>query len=310
MNGLSMHANKRDIGITATGCVLIGLVISGAIMFPRHGSAAVGERGCLAHSRTTARKISSAYDRHVLALGPVLYLTLGRPSSGLYRDSSGNGHNGRYRPSSDRPGVARLPNGTLASEFNGLGQYVQVGSSRSLSVTDTGCLTIETWIRPAILQFPREEGSGYAYVLGKGEPGEQEYALRMYSHKNSEVPVRPNRVSAYAFNRAGGEGSGAYFQDRLRAGNWMMVALVISDVPSAAFPDGYVEIYKDGQLRGRVSLDQFHVKPQAGNAPFRIATRNLDSFFEGAIGDVAIYDFALSSAQIASTYHAMFAGGR
>jgi hypothetical protein len=46
----------------------------------------------------------------------------------------------------------------------------------------------------------------------KGTDGKQEYAMRMYSYSNSEKPPRPNRISAYVFNLAGGKGAGAYFQ--------------------------------------------------------------------------------------------------
>ena len=70
--------------------------------------------------------------------------------------------------------------------------------------------------------------------------------------------------------------------------------------------DGYVAIYKNGNIRGQVGLDQFNVMPRAGGAPLRIGTRNLGSFFEGAIGDVAIYDYALTPGQISRTYEAMF----
>jgi hypothetical protein len=89
-----------------------------------------------------------------------------------------------------------------------------------------------------------------------------------------------------------------------------MVAFVISDLPTPGWPRGYVAIYKNGQLRGRVSLSQYHVRPTATSAPFRIGTQSLDSFFEGAVGDVAVYDYALSGAQLASTYAAMFGSAR
>jgi hypothetical protein len=300
-----MLRDKRYIAVAIAGCLCLGLAISKAAS---HGDGVRLSHGCEEPHMRLRRDVANAYDRHVLELRPVLYLTLGQSSHGLYQDASGNGHNGAYEPRSRPPGPARLPNGAPASEFNGHDQYVQVGSARSLSVTHTGCLTVETWMKPATLQFPREEGSGYAYVLGKGSPGKQEYALRMYSLTNTEVPVRPNRISAYAFNPEGGEGSGAYFQDPVSLSRWIMVAFTISIRPSQRFPDGYLAIYKDGQLRGRVSLDQFHVKPAAGNAPFRIATRNLDSFFKGVIGNVAVYDYALSTAQIARTYKSMFEG--
>ncbi len=262
--------------------------------------------GCGERPAKVPAGITTAYDRQVLALGPVLYLPLAHSSGGIYPDLSGSHNNGMSMPQARPPSLVTLPNGAFASQFNGHGQYVQVSSSDLLSVTHTGCLTVEAWIRPATLQFPLEEGSGFAYVLGKGEPGEQQYALRMYSRTNSEIPVRPNRVSAYVFNRWGGRGSGVYFQDPVSIGRWMMVALVVNDMPTPTWPRGYVAIYKNGQFRGQASLARYHVRPTGSNAPFRIATQSLDSFFEGAIGDVAVYDYALSSAQIASTYDAMF----
>lgn len=250
--------------------------------------------------------ITTAFDRKILALHPVLYLTLAHPSAGVYQDLSKSGNNGAYMPRDKPPSQVRLPNGALASQFNGHGQYVRVSSSSRLSLTHTGRLTVEAWIRPATLQFALEEGDGYANILGKGEPDRYEYALRMYSERNREVPVRPNRVSAYVFNRWGGWGSGAYFQDHVSVGGWMMVAFVMSDRPTPSWPKGYIEIYKNGQLRQRISLAQYHVRPTATGAPFRIATLSMSSFFDGAIGDVAVFDYALPGSHIASTYDAMF----
>jgi hypothetical protein len=253
--------------------------------------------------------VSDRYDRQVLSLHPVLYLTLGESSSALEPDLSGNGYNGIYMPYTQRPDVARLPNGDPAAVFNGIGQYVQVPSARQLSIVNTGCLTVEAWIRPDVLQFPHDEGTGYVNILGKGTEGKQEYAFRMYSSDNSENPPRPNRISGYVFNLAGGLGSGAYFQDKIQPGEWIMVTFLVDSRPSPEWPHGYVAIYKDGRRRGnQVSLSQFHVTPEASNAPFRIATRDLQSFFEGAIGKVAVYDTILSDQEILATYEAMVSG--
>ena len=53
-------------------------------------------------------------------------------------------------------------------------------------------------MRPDTLQFSDEEGSGYVYTMGKGDPGSHEWYTRMYSEFNAES--RPNRISGYAFN--------------------------------------------------------------------------------------------------------------
>jgi hypothetical protein len=89
----------------------------------------------------------------------------------------------------------------------------------------------------------------------------------------------------------------------------MMVTFVIDDQASSAWPDGYVALYKNAVLRGQVSLGQYDVKPQASDAPFRIGTRDLESYFQGAIGKVAVYGYVLSAADIARTYNAMISAG-
>ena len=252
-------------------------------------------------------RAASPYDRHVLGLKPTLYLPLGASPGSTAFDMSGNDHTASFLPANNTPDMVVMPNGDMAASFTGQDQYVEVPSSPALSVTYTGCLTVQVWIRPATLQFPREEGTGYVYILGKGTSGEYEYAIRMYSKVNREDPERPNRISGYVWNLAGGLGSGAYFQDPVEIGQWIMVTVVIYDRPSKGWPDGYVALYKDAELRDQVSLSQYDVTPQAGNAPFCIGTRNNDSYFEGAIGKVAVYDQVLSASSIAATYNAMFA---
>ena len=257
-------------------------------------------------SQTKPGRSADAYDRQVLSLGPVLYLTMAHPLAGTEEDLSGHGHDGVYFPRDRLPARKWLPNGDEAAEFDGHGQYLQVQSADALSVTRTGGLTVQAWIRPMTLQFPEAQGSGYVYVLGKGTPGRQEYAIRMYSYHNSEQPARPNRVSGYVFNPRGGKGSGAYFQDELTVRQWMMVTLVIDSRSSPAWPHGYVALYKNGRERDQVSLSQYDVLPQAGGAPFRVATRDLDSYFDGAIAKVAVFDYVLSAADILGTYNAMY----
>jgi hypothetical protein len=306
---------SRGTTWTAVALLLLLIVLGISLWwyFHRNGPAAQSAGApidpCTPQSVGAPARITDHYDRQVLSLKPVLYLPLANPSSDTEPDLSGNHHTAFYEFGTQQPAVAKLPNGDLAAVFNGAGDYVEVPSSPSLSITDTGCLTVTAWIRPDVLQFPHEEGSGYVYILGKGVSGKQEYALRMYSRANDETPPRPNRVSAYVFNLSGGEGSGAYFQGWMTPGEWIMATFVVDSRRSAAWPDGYIAIYKNGQRRGqRVSLSQFNVRPEASEAPFRIGTRDLESFFQGAIGKVAVYDSVLSDQQISATYEAMVSG--
>jgi hypothetical protein len=52
-------------------------------------------------------------------------------------------------------------------------------------------------------------------------------------------------------------------------------------------------------------MSQYGTDPQAGSSPLNVGSMALDTFFEGAIGKVAIYDNPLSPSQIATHFAAM-----
>jgi hypothetical protein len=186
-------------------------------------------------------------------------------------------------------------------QFNGSSAYVEVADSADLSLATTGSLTVSAWMRPDTLTFPNKEGSGYVNWLGKGTPGQHEWVLRMYSQDNQEN--RANRISFYVFNQSGGLGIGSYFQDAVTPGEWIHVVGVA---------DGQqTRIYKNGVAR---DCDQYMgnddpkcshyppnlwITPRHGNAPLRLGTRDLHSYFQGALAGVRIWNRALSADEIA-----------
>lgn len=245
----------------------------------------------------------SAYDTMILGDHPVAYWTMANPTEGSEYDQTGNSHNGTYVGGAS---VSSLPNGDAVAVFNGSSQYLQVPDADPLSPTATGILTLEAWVRPDVTTFPHEDGTGYVNWMGKGTHDNQEYVARMYGLDNSEG--RANRISGYAFNKTGGLGGGSYFQDTVSTGEWIHYVLVINTMAkSTSYPDGYTKLYKNGVLRDQDDLSTSGgvIIPGNGTAPFRIGTRQQVSFFEGAIGKVAIYDTELSPAVIARHYHAM-----
>lgn len=236
----------------------------------------------------------STYAQAVLADRPSAFFHGLRDLTG--RGPRGTAVGGRH--------VVRLPDGEPALRFDGRGQYARFADRPAFRITTTGVLTVEYWIRPDTLQFHDTEGSGYVYVLGKGNPGRHEWYGRMYSRRNPES--RPNRVSGYAFNPVGGLGAGSYFQDRVRAHRWMHVTLVINTRNrSARYPTGYTRIYKNGVRRDTDSLRSYAIRPRGSRSPLRIGTGYLDSYFEGAIGDVAFYNRELGAARVRAHYRAM-----
>lgn len=243
----------------------------------------------------------SAYDTAVMADRPV----------GFWYDAAGHDLVGqRHATRVGAPGQRSMPNGDSAATFDGSRRYLEIADSDRWSPATTGRLTVEAWMRPSTLRFP----GCYVHWLGKGEPGQQEWTLRMYAQSTPcEDPQRPNRVSVYAFNLSGGLGTGAYFQGGLdqvpvmQARVWVHVVGVINAVDrSAAYPNGYVRIYRNGRLVNTRDLSStVPIALGNGRAPLRIGTQDLDGFFRGAIGKVAVYDRELPSSKVLAHFQAM-----
>lgn len=240
----------------------------------------------------------SYYDRTVLANSPVAYWPLG-PSDP--HDYSGHNLDGVF---SNSTSATIAPNNDTVSVFNGINQYFTIDDNDYLEIVRTGILTIAAWFRPDTLLFDNSEGSGYVYWMGKGMLNGQSWAARMYSYNNTEN--RTNRISGYAFNPGPAEGAGSYFQDPVIVGQWIYYTLTINTINvDSTYPTGYTKIYKNGIYRDQDSLSGYGIIPQNGSAPMRIGTRQLKSFFKGAIGKVALFDYELSSSQLQTHYKCM-----
>ena len=246
-----------------------------------------------------------SYNTVILADSPVGFWD----SNGT--DLTGGGHNATLIAS---PGTTALPNGDLAMVFNGTTQYATIPTQPVFSPAtaanggNTGILTVETWIAPAVLDFPHEEND-YVMWAGKGnEATLEEWGCRIYGITDpDDSPPRPNRISGYCYNTTGGTGVGAYFQDTVVVNQWIYFVLVINTVnTSGTYPDGYVKIYKNAVgPRNEQSLSSPLIVPTYGTEPLNIGTRDGHSFFEGAIGKFALYSYELSPAQITAHYNAM-----
>jgi hypothetical protein len=175
-------------------------------------------------------------------------------------------------------------------QFNGTTtDYIEISDSADFSVATANSLTVSAWMRPDVLTFPNSESTGYVHWMGKGEAGQQEWTFRMYNETTTDVPPRPNRISFYVFNLQGGEGVGSYFQDPVQAGEWIHVV---------GIADGQnTYIYKNGVLKQSQSYAGI-ISPQHGTAPLRIATRDFNSFFLGAIRGVQLWSRALTASEV------------
>ena len=253
--------------------------------------------------------MSADYASTVLAKGPVGYWRLGEATGPTAADSSGKGRDGTYRATStfgQLGAVAGDPNAALRCDSH---LYVEVPSSPDFSQpTSRQGLTVETWLRPDLLEFPAQtdpSGDRYVHWLGKGDAGQYEWGLRFYPLSSS----RPNRVSAYIWTPGEVKGAGAYFQDVLTAGEWMHV-VACYDPGDRNTPGAGVSIYKNGQLQRGPSSDpgalysSYQIVPTPGTAPLRLGTRDLRSFLFGALDEVAIYPRVLTAQEVLDNYNA------
>ena len=244
---------RRTISLTAASALVLGVATS----VPPASSAGV------------------SYDRTVLAARPVAYFDVDGSTT---RDLTGHGHRLTYHGG---PGTTRLPNGAPAMRLDGKNDYAEIADASDLSVRRR-TLSIEAWVRVGDLNNERVDQGEYVHWLGKGGARGQEYAFRMYN----DATQRSSRVSAYVFNRGGGYGSGSYFEDDLRAGQWMHVGAVFDG------KRGRVRIYRDGVRRDSDGFES--VRPTNGGAPLRVGTRQMTSFFQGAVAKLAIYNYDAS----------------
>ena len=190
--------------------------------------------------------------------------------------------------------------------FNGTSDYIEIPDSADFSVTTTGQLSVAAWIRPDVLTFPVFQSTGYVHWLGKGEPGQEEWVFRMYNEQTTDDPPRPNRISFYVFDSAHREGIGSHFQEPVTAGEWIHVCGVATQDTTT--------IYKNGQFRRcdrytgtgpapchNYTSDKW-ITPAHGTAPLRMATRDFESFFLGAIREVRLWSRALSADEVAGVF--------
>ena len=260
---------------------------------------------------------ASAYDRLVLGDGPVAYWSMAR-GTGTEPDLTGHGNDGAYQHGPTK--TSALPNGDVASDFNGSDQYLTVPSAPAFSIVTTGELTWEAWIQPDVLQFPNASGDGYVDWMGKCQDYAPtcEWEARMYSQNTSQG--RPDRLSAYVFNPGAKLGSAADWQpamDLIQAATWYHVVgeytvkSAPSDCQNTTMYPGAIDIWVNGVKWDHAShgqtgcMSQYQVVPAAGSSPLNIGTMAMDTWFAGAVGKVAIYDRLLPSDRIASHYRAM-----
>ena len=284
---MKFHASIAGRGLAITATMGLAAVVA-AMPFPSKPECGVEPQ--------------SKYVAQVLSLNPAGYWRLNEEAGPVAQDASPHKRSGTYHGSPTYRETGPV-NGGHGVGFNGRDAYVEVASHKDFSIGSHG-LTVEVWMRPDKLEFPGETTDPYVLWLGKGEVNQEEWGFRFYTRKSS----RPNRISAYAWNLAGGEGAGAYFQTSPAPGKWMHV-VACYEPGGPTNPAAGVTIYLNGVKQlgppepGAVYANPaFHVVPQPGKAPVRFATRDQKSFLTGGLSEVAIYARVLSDKEIRANF--------
>ena len=261
--------------------------------------------GTLSLASTSGNTLRSNYHQNVLMKHPIAYWRLGEKKGPIAHDATENRHSGTFHGTPIyRQAGAIKHDPDRAIKLDGRSSYIEVPDSKDFCQATSGQgLTAEAWIRPDILVFKGETNDPHIHWFGKGDPGQYEWAFRFYSKEST----RPNRISAYIWNPAGGLGAGAYLEDVLKPGEWIHV-VACYDPGDETNPKAGVSIYKNGVLRGGPATQpgalyrEYNIMPVQGSAPLRLGTRDLKSFFVGGLDEVAIYPRVLKSAEILENY--------
>jgi hypothetical protein len=84
-----------------------------------------------------------------------------------------------------------------------------------------------------------------------------------------------------------------------------------SDCSNTAASPGSINVWVNGvewnhSSHGQTGcMSQYNIVPVANSSPVNVGTMAMDSWFEGAVGKVAIYNFLLSQSQITNHYQVM-----
>lgn len=229
----------------------------------------------------------TSYASTVLGDGPVSYWRLGEQTGTTAADSGNGGNNGTYNGGSTLGVAGAIVGDTdTAVKLNGSTGYVGVPDNANLDIT--GDMTLEMWAKPGALNGTTQT------VLQKG------------TSSNVAGPGWQYRMSINSANRWKGilfVGNSSFeiidTIDTLSATRWDYLVLVRSGTTQT--------LYVNGQAVGSVSISG-PTNATTGMLAFGRAGSYSNYYLNGNVDEVAIYNQALTTAQIQSHLTAATSG--
>jgi len=241
------------------------------------------EGGALRSQDVRTIGTSASYRSAIVADAPSAYWRLGEASGTNANDEIAN-RDGTYVGT---PGLgiagAIVGDGDTAIHLNGSTQYVTVPDDNAFSIGTTGVLTVEFWAKPP------PSISSEQVVIGKAGGSGYEWAVAY--QPDAGVKSRVWTLGGGAIASHGGEPAGPLDQ-------WHYI------VASFDEPNDRLTLYVDG-VGPSYDTDPWTAATQNGTGPLDIGRRGDNTmYFDGAVDEVAIYNYALTPAQVAAHYAA------
>jgi hypothetical protein len=216
---------------------------------------------------------SSNYESLVKSQRPTAYWRLG-DAAGTAVDASQYGTHGTYQGA-----VTRGEAGAIADDPDTAvrlrGGFVEV--PHALPVTPSGRYSQEAWIKVTT--------SGQQGLVEKYDrPGNNGFVLRL---------VTGNKLQAEALAGPGTTASSVVGKTTVLPGSWHHVV--------STYDGTKLSVYLDGKLEAQLDTSQH---PKVGSGTLKLGARGDDAGYRlsGSVDEVALYDYALSPAQIDAHY--------
>jgi hypothetical protein len=286
----SPHAKRRRrrrFGLLPTSLSLVLIVTTcGVLGTPRSIAATIWNRTTVDTGDTWSATDYFSCTQAVAAATPYLYYRVSDTAGPTATDSSGNALAGTYQGSGTTfrvPGACPRDNDPGIT-LNGTSGYISTPSS----VTNPSTFTLETWFKTTT------NNGGDLISFGSSQTGTSSSVDRL-------VVLSNNGMLTYFVN-----GSSVSSGTGLNDGKWHLMDAVLAGPGMQLYVDGLSVATKNGasaaSMTGywRIGFDDV-ITALAGQGNGKIPNSN---YFSGSLDEVAIYNSALTSTQIADHYYA------